>query len=85
MVESMVCGTPVLALRRGAVPEVIVDGKTGFIVDTEEEMIEATKKVNLLKPEDCRIHVEKNFSREKMTKEYLKVYEKILSENNRPA
>jgi glycosyltransferase involved in cell wall biosynthesis len=79
MIESMAGGTPVIALRRGAAPEVIVDGKTGFIVDTEEEMIKATKKVHKIRPEDCRQHVEENFSNEKMAQDYAKVYQKIIS------
>ena len=44
MIESMACGTPVIGLRRGAVPGVIVDGKIGFVVDTEDEMVRAIKK-----------------------------------------
>ena len=80
MIESMACGTPVLALRRGASPEVIIDGKTGFLVDNEEEMVEATKKVDKIKPADCRKYTEKNFSRKKMAKDYLAVYKKILSQ-----
>jgi len=79
MIESMVCGTPVIALRRGAAPEVIIDGKTGFLVDNEEEMIEATKKIDRIKPGDCRRHAERNFSREKMARDYLEVYKKIVS------
>ncbi|MFC2061584.1 glycosyltransferase family 4 protein [Elusimicrobiota bacterium] len=79
MIESMACGTPAIALRRGAAPEVIIDGKTGFIVDTEEEMIEAMKEVDKIDPEDCRKHVENNFSKEKMVRDYLAVYEKMLS------
>ena len=46
MIESMACGTPVIGLRRGAVPEVIVDGKTGFVVDNEDEMVRAVKKID---------------------------------------
>lgn len=79
MLESMACGTPVIALRRGAAPEVIVEGKTGFLADTEEAMIKATKKVNKIKPGDCRRHVEKNFTREKMAQAYIVAYKKILS------
>jgi len=78
MIESMACGTPVIALRRGAAPEVIIDGKTGFIVDNEEEMIEATKRVNEIDPEICRKHIEENFSLEKMASDYVNVYKKIL-------
>ncbi len=79
MIESMACGTPVIALRRGAAPEVIIEGQNGFLCDSEDEMIAATKKVDVINPKDCRKHVEKYFSREKMTKDYVKVYKKILS------
>jgi len=79
MIESMACGTPVIGLRRGAVPEVIVDGKTGFVVDTEDEMIRATKNIDKIKPQNCRKHIEENYSREKMAENYIAVYKKILS------
>ena len=79
MIESMACGTPVIGLRRGAVPEVIVDGKTGFVVDAEDEMVRAIKDIDKIKPQNCRKHVEENYSREKMAEKYIAVYKKILS------
>ena len=79
MIESMACGTPVIGLRRGAVPEVIADGKTGFVVDTEDEMVRAIKNIDKIKPQNCRKHVEENYSREKMAENYIAVYKKILS------
>jgi glycosyltransferase involved in cell wall biosynthesis len=82
MIESMAAGTPVVALKRGSVPEVIVDGKTGYLVENEEEMIEATKRVSELNPQDCRKHVEQYFSRERMTQKYLDVYLDALVETN---
>lgn len=66
MIEAMACGTPVVAFRRGAVPEVVVDGKTGFIVDTQDQMIDAVKKVGQIDRSLCRSHVEDNFTNEKM-------------------
>jgi len=78
MIESMACGTPVIALRRGAVPEVIVDKKTGFVVDDEDEMVQAVKNIGKIRPQDCRRHVEENYSREKMAENYVAVYKKIL-------
>ena len=78
MVESMACGTPVIAFRRGAASEIIVHGKTGFIVNSEDEMIEAIKSIDEIKPENCRKHVEENFSRERMVKKYLGIYKNIL-------
>jgi glycosyltransferase involved in cell wall biosynthesis len=74
MIEAMACGTPVVAYKNGAIPEVVVDGKTGFVVEsnTEEEMIEAVKKIDTIKREDCRKHVLENFTVEKMVRDYEK-------------
>jgi len=78
MIEAMACGTPVIAYRRGSVPEVIQDGKTGFIVETKEEMIEAIKKIDTIKRKDCRIHVEQNFTLKQMVDKYEKIYKKLI-------
>ena len=66
MIEAMACGTPVAAFRRGAVPEVVVDGKTGFIVGDEKEMIRAVQKVGEIDRAACRRHVEEHFTNENM-------------------
>ncbi|MEK9143277.1 MAG: glycosyltransferase family 4 protein [Patescibacteria group bacterium] len=66
MIEAMACGTPVVAFGRGAVLEVVVDGKTGFIVDMQEQMIDAVGKINVIDRAACRGHVENNFTNEKM-------------------
>jgi glycosyltransferase involved in cell wall biosynthesis len=79
MIESMARGTPVIAFNKGAAPEIIVHGKTGFIVETEEEFTAAIKKIDTIDPEACRRHVEENFSQAKMCQDYLAVYEKILA------
>jgi len=80
MIEAMACGTPVVAYKNGAIPEVIVDRKTGFVIksNTEEEMIEAVKKIDMIKREDCRKHVLENFTVEKMVKNYEAALKKIL-------
>jgi len=81
MAEAMSCGTPVIGFDRGAVPEVVIDDKTGFVVPYEkgiEGLIEALAKINKIKPKDCREHVVKNFSVEKMVEEYEKLYLEIL-------
>ena len=78
MAEAMACGTPVVAFRRGAAPEIIVDGETGFLVDNVDEMVEATKKVGQIDPHRCRRHVEANFSPEHMADGYLRVYQQIM-------
>ena len=77
--EAMCCGTPVIAFNRGAMPELIVDSKTGFLVKNTGEAIDAVKNLDVIIRADCRTHVESAFSREKMTRDYLQVYEQILN------
>lgn len=77
--EAMACGAPVFAMRRGSVPEIVVDGKTGFICDSVEEMAEKIKKVDEIDRKECFEHVKKNFSSEKMASDYVLAYKKILS------
>ncbi|MDP3014906.1 MAG: glycosyltransferase family 4 protein [bacterium] len=79
MIEAMACGAPVIAYRRGSVPEVIKDKKTGFIVETKEEMIEAIKKIDIIKREDCRAHVEQNFTLRQMVDKYEEIYKKLCA------
>ena len=76
--EAMACGTPVVAFRRGAASEIIVDGETGYLVDDVDEMVEATLMVDRIDPRRCRRHVEANFSPEHMTDGYLRLYGQIL-------
>jgi glycosyltransferase involved in cell wall biosynthesis len=78
MAEAMACGTPVIALNRGSVPEVLVNKKTGYIVNSVTEMIEMVKKVKSIKPENCRKHVEENFSFERMVKGYEAAFTKVI-------
>ena len=80
MTEAMAAGTPVIAFNRGSVQEIIVDSKTGFIVNTVEEMVKAVRKINQIDRRECRKHVEENFSVEKMVTGYEKVYQRILRE-----
>ncbi|MHB8842255.1 MAG: glycosyltransferase family 4 protein [Candidatus Aquicultor sp.] len=83
MTEALACGTPVLAMKNGSVPEIIDHGKTGFICNTTDEMVEAVSKVDTIEPIDCRRHVEKHFSTNKMVDCYVKAYIKILERENR--
>lgn len=81
MAEAMSCGTPVVAFNRGSVPELIVDGKTGFIVQPEEGidgLKNALAQINTIKPIDCREHVINNFSLEKMINNYESVYNEVI-------
>jgi glycosyltransferase involved in cell wall biosynthesis len=79
VIEAMVCGTPVVAFRRGAVPELIVDGQTGIIVDDPAEMPAAIKQAIHLDPVACRRHVEAGFTVEVMAEGYEAVYRRALS------
>jgi glycosyltransferase involved in cell wall biosynthesis len=81
MIESMVCGTPVVALRQGAVPEVVVDGVTGLLCDRPEELPEALEMVTAIDPAACRRHVEANFSAERMAAGYVRTYRQALAKH----
>ena len=83
MVEAMACGTPVIALNRGSVPEVVAHGKTGFVVNTVEEMVEAVRQVHRIDPYRCREHVEQNFNVTQMVDSYLAAYDHILQTEGR--
>lgn len=78
LIESMACGTPVIAFGLGSIPEIIVDGKTGFIVNSLDEMVEAVKNLDKIKRRDCRKHVLENFSAQKMAEGYESVYHQII-------
>jgi len=77
MTESMACGTPVIARPRGSVPEVIVDGETGFIVDTDQEIAEAIGRAGEIDPKACRRRVEERFNKEAMVAGYAKVFDEV--------
>lgn len=72
--EAMVCGVPVITMKRGSVPEIIVNGKTGFICETVDEASEKVKMIEEIKRIDCYNHVKENFSAEKMAKDYVEAY-----------
>jgi len=81
MAEAMSCGTPVIGFDRGAVKELVVEEKTGFVVPSEsgiDGLKEALNKIDQIKPQDCRDHVVNNFSTEKMVDNYEKTYLDIL-------
>ncbi|WP_186327579.1 glycosyltransferase [Paenibacillus sp. Y412MC10] len=78
MAESMACGTPVIAMRSGAVPEVVLNEVTGFIVESIEEMKEAVRRVKHISPADCREHVRVSLNMQRVAKEYVQIYHEIL-------
>jgi glycosyltransferase involved in cell wall biosynthesis len=79
MTEAMACGTPVLALRRGSVPEVVEDGVTGFIRDSEEDLADTADQVTSLARRACRERVERLFSVDVMTDNYEHLYENLTA------
>jgi glycosyltransferase involved in cell wall biosynthesis len=74
MIEAMACGTPVVALRRGSVPEIVIDGVTGFVRDRPSELPAAIDGVRGLSPAACRRHVERHFDASIMAAGYERVY-----------
>jgi glycosyltransferase involved in cell wall biosynthesis len=78
MIEAMACGTPVVAFRRGSVPEIIEPEITGYIVDDMDEAVEATRCVATLSRRRCREAFEARFTAERMATDYLDLYRRLL-------
>jgi len=78
MAESMACGTPVIAFRQGAAPEVIADGITGFVRDSVEEAVEALRLVDEIDPDRCRARVAERFSAEANVARHEALYLKLV-------
>jgi glycosyltransferase involved in cell wall biosynthesis len=79
IVESMFCGTPVIAFNKGSLPELILNGKTGFLVQGIDEAVEAVNTIKNIDRKHCRDWAFSKFTRQKMTEGYLAVYRNILS------
>jgi glycosyltransferase involved in cell wall biosynthesis len=77
MIEALACGTPVIARRRGSVPEVLRDGVTGFVCETEDEMVAAVTRVATLDRKRCREEFERRFTVTAMARRYIEVYDRI--------
>jgi glycosyltransferase involved in cell wall biosynthesis len=82
MIEALACGTPVIALRRGSVPEVLDHGRTGFIADDLSEMAAAVEEVWSLDPRELRAEVEQRFTPRQMVEGYLDAYDVLLESNS---
>jgi len=78
MAESLACGTPVIALKRGAAPEIIENGKSGYLAKNLAEIKKAIKSIDKIDRKNCRKRAEKNFSLEKMVENYESLYYKII-------
>jgi glycosyltransferase involved in cell wall biosynthesis len=78
MIEAMACGTPVLAFPEGAAPEVVEHGRTGFLCDDEEAMVDAIGRLGELDRADCRQAVEGYFSTTRMVAEHIELFEAMV-------
>ena len=83
MTEAMACGTPVVAFARGAAPEIVVEGVTGYLVEDVAGMVEAVGKVARIDPARCRQHVLRRFSPSIMAKRYRAIYTALLDRTAR--
>jgi glycosyltransferase involved in cell wall biosynthesis len=78
MIEAIACGTPVVAFRQGAVPEVLEDGLTGFVVDGVDEAVEALRRLDELFRPSIRSRFEERFSAAAMAREYCRIYRRLI-------
>lgn len=83
MAEAMSCGTPVIGWRNGSVPEVISDGRTGYIVDSIQDMVKAIQVIDKIDRKATRNRAKTYFSQQKMAQGYLHVYERIIEANKK--
>jgi glycosyltransferase involved in cell wall biosynthesis len=81
IIEAMATGTPVIATKSGATPEVIKDSVTGFVVDFCSDVPEAIKKIDSIDPKNCRKWVEENFTKELMARRYSELCKRVLDGN----
>ncbi len=79
IIEAMACGTPVIAYRGGAVPEVMEEGHTGFIVEGLEDAVDAVRRVPELSRKRCREVFDHRFTAERMAHDYVQVYERLIN------
>lgn len=78
MIEAMACGTPVLGARMGSIPEIVVDGTTGFLCDSVEDAVSRVPALAALDRRACRARIETTFTVERMVDAYLAAYERVL-------
>jgi glycosyltransferase involved in cell wall biosynthesis len=83
MIEAMACGTPVIAFENGSVHEILDHGKTGFIVENEEQAIKAVQHISLIERLECRRIFEERFNSTRMAEEYLQIYQNMIGLNGK--
>jgi glycosyltransferase involved in cell wall biosynthesis len=83
IIEAMACGCPVIAFRRGSIPEIIQHGKNGFIVEDTPEMIEYVTQINKIERRYCRKYALQNFNVDRMTDDYERIYQNVIEEKRK--
>lgn len=85
MIEAMACGTPIIAYRQGAVPELMEEGRTGFIVSELEDAIAAVRRIPELSRKRCREVLEQRFTASRMAKDYVRIYRRLIEHKKQKA
>ena len=85
MIEAMALGCPAISFKRGAAPELIVDGKTGFLVEDVDAMVRAIASIDTIDRDTTRQHIEEHFSARVMAKNYTKIYQQVIEETRASA
>ena len=80
LIESLACGTPVLAYRRGSIPELIDHGSTGFISDNLNEMVSQVEKLGTIDRHRCRQVFDARFTAQRMTSDYVNIYQQLITD-----
>jgi glycosyltransferase involved in cell wall biosynthesis len=83
MIEAMACGTPVIAWRRGSIPEVVEDGVTGFVVDDIDAAVSAVRRIHQIDRSRCRSVFEQRFRASRMARQYVDAYERVIDQHHR--
>ena len=83
VIEALACGTPVIAMNRGAMPEIIEHGVTGFLANSEEEFTEYMNRIDEIHPAACRRSVEEKFSADAMAANYIKRYKEVIKRHKK--
>src|SRR5690606_21593346 len=84
LIEAMACGCPVVAFGRGSIRELVMQGKTGFVVEDTEEMVEAVNSIDLIDRRECRRHALENFNDKRMAQGYQDIYQTIINQQTKP-